>query len=71
MDAQSEQSPEFDGQCAFALSTGKKGVAGKPTQYTIEDGRKYVFSNPVAKLLWRVLPGRKEKAEEAWSETSN
>ncbi len=68
MAAPSEQSPEFDGQCAFALSTGKKGVAGKQSCYAIEDGRKYLFSNPVARFLWRVLPGRKKKAEENWSD---
>ena len=64
----SEQSPEFNGECAFALSTGKKGVAGKPALYTVRDGKKYLFSNPIAKLLWSVLPGRKEKAEATWAQ---
>lgn len=63
----STQSPEFDGQCAFALSTGKKGVAGKPDLYTDQDDKRYLFSNPVARLLWRVLPGRRAKAESTWS----
>ena len=67
MTAPSDQLPEFDGQCAFALSTGKKGVAGKPALSTVQDGRKYLFSNPVAKLLWRILPGRRGKAELTWS----
>lgn len=59
--------PEFNGQCAFAVSLGKKNVDcnGK---YNIEkNGKKYNFSNPVAKLLWQVLPGRKQKAESNWT----
>jgi hypothetical protein len=62
-----EPQPEFDGQCAFALSTGKKGVAGTPTLSALQGGKKYLFSNPVAKVLWHVLPGRKQKAETTWS----
>jgi len=65
---QSEPSPEFGGQCAFALSTGKKGVAGKPAWSTVRDGKKYLFSNPVAKFLWHVLPSRQSKAERTWAE---
>lgn len=64
---QSEQAPEFDGQCAFALSTGKKGVAGKPALYKVQHAKRYLFSNPVAKFLWSVLPGRRKKAEATWS----
>jgi hypothetical protein len=64
---ESQQAPAFAGECAFALSTGKKGVAGKATLYTVQDGNKYLFSNPVAKLLWRVLPGRRRKAEATWA----
>ena len=64
MNEQSEQGAEYGGQCAFAVSTGKKGVAGQP-KYTIEeDGKKYLFSNPISKLLWRILPGRKKKANQ-------
>lgn len=67
MTEQSQPSPEFAGQCAFALSTGKTGVAGRPNLYAVQGGKKYLFSNPVAKILWRVLPGRKQKAEATWS----
>lgn len=66
MKPQSEQTPEFNGQCAFAVSVGKKNVAGSETCYTIQDGKKYVFSNTIARFLWRILPGRKKKAEENW-----
>ena len=67
MRPQSEPSPQFDGQCAFAVSLGKKGVKGNPSCSAIRDGKKYLFSNPVAKFLWSVLLGRKEKAEANWS----
>lgn len=62
-----EPAAEYGGQCAFAVSVGKKGVEGKPNHYVIRDGKKYVFSNPVAKLLWSILPGRKRKADTNWS----
>lgn len=68
MSSQSEQRPEYRGQCAFALSIGKKGVAGKDNCYMIQDGRKYLFSNSVARFLWRVLPGRRDNAERNWSD---
>ena len=64
---QNVQSPEFGGQCAFALSTGKNGVLGKNNLFVIQNGKKYLFSNPVAKFLWKIFPGRREKAEACWS----
>jgi hypothetical protein len=64
---ESRQAPEFGGECAFALSTGKKGVTGKSTPYTVQDGKKYLLSNPVAKLLWRVLPSRPRRAQATWA----
>ncbi len=67
MAAQPEKPAEFDGQCAFAVSLGKKGVQGKPNHNVVRDGKKYLFSNPVAKLLWSLLPGRRAKAEANWS----
>lgn len=67
MDSQPMQPPEFNGRCAFALSTGKKGVEGKEKDPIIQDGKTYLFSNPVAKFLWQVLPGRKTKAESTWA----
>ncbi len=58
----------YDGECAFALSTGKRGVAGSP-KHTIVDGETtYQFSNGVARLLWKVLPNRAAKADEVWAQ---
>lgn len=56
----------FNGQCAFAVSVGKKDVKATGNHYVIQDGKKYLFSNPVAKVLWTVIPGRKKKAEMNW-----
>lgn len=57
---------EFNGQCAFAISAGKKDVPSKSEYFIIDNGKKYQFSNPVAKLLWRIFPGSKKKAEKNW-----
>lgn len=59
-------SPEFDGQCAFALSTGKLGVAGSPKHRVESNGRTYLFKNGATRLLWRVLPNRLDKATATW-----
>ncbi|WP_310363224.1 hypothetical protein [Neobacillus drentensis] len=58
---------EFDGHCAFAESLGKKDVMCNGKNSVVQQGKTYQFSNPVAKLLWLVLPGRKQKAESTWS----
>jgi hypothetical protein len=58
--------PEFNGRCAFAVSLGKKEVAGRTECHAVQDGKTYLFSNPVAKFLWSILPGRKHKAESVW-----
>ena len=57
---------EFDGQCAFAVSTGKINVKGGK-HFTTINGKTYVFSNPVAKLLFKLLPDRVKKANEVWN----
>jgi hypothetical protein len=58
---------EFDGLCALAVSLGKNDVKCEGKHYLVQNGRKYHFSNPVAKFLWKVIPGRKRKAELNWS----
>lgn len=67
MSKESNLQPEFQGQCAFAISTGKEGVEGNEKHVLMQDDKKYLFSNPIAKFLWRILPGRKAKAESNWS----
>lgn len=64
---ESNQIPEFQGRCAFAISTGKEGVEGSENHALIQDGKKYLFSNPIAKFLWRILPRRTAKAESNWN----
>ncbi len=62
---QSNKAAEYDGHCAFALSTGKMDVKGGKHSLKI-DGKTYLFSNPVAKILFRILPNRLNKANETW-----
>ncbi len=57
---------QYDGHCAFAVSTGKTDVKGGKHQATI-DGKHYAFSNPIAKLLFKWLPNRAAKADAVWS----
>jgi len=61
---------EFDGECAFAVSTGKRDVEGSPKHHLVQDGKTYLFKNGAARFLWKVLPGRAEKAEAVWSRPS-
>jgi len=67
MNQNSEPAPQFNGECAFAVSLGKKGVIGREDLRLVQNGKTYLFSNAVAKLLWKLIPGRKEKAESNWS----
>lgn len=56
---------EYDGHCAFAVSTGKTNVEGGKHRSIIE-GKTYLFSNRVAKLLFKILPNRIQKADQHW-----
>jgi YHS domain-containing protein len=55
----------YNGHCAFAVSTGKLDVQGGNHSHSI-DGKTYMFSNAVAKMLFRILPNRIEKADQNW-----
>lgn len=57
---------EYNGHCAFAVSTGKTNVAGGK-HFLIKNGKHYVFSNPIAKFLFKILPNRIEKADSIWN----
>lgn len=59
----------YDGQCAFALSTGKAGVEAREDLALVQGDVTYRFSNPVAKILWRILPGRQAKADATFAAT--
>ena len=60
--------PEFGGHCSFAMSLGKT-VPGNPNTWSIVDDRLYVNSNPVAKILWKLLPGRIDAGRKQWETT--
>lgn len=57
--------PQYDGNCAFAMSLGKS-VPGSPRTWRIIEGKLYLQANPVAKFLFGVIPGRREAAERNW-----
>ena len=57
---------QYNGHCAFAMSLGKIDVMGHEKYSLIKDGKTYLFSNPVAKLLFRILPNTKIKADSNW-----
>ncbi|WP_335872562.1 hypothetical protein [Bacillus sp. 2205SS5-2] len=59
--------PEYGGECALAVSLGKKDVHCDGKHFIVDNGKQYNFTNPVAKFLWKVLPGRKQKADSQWS----
>lgn len=56
----------YNGHCAFAVSTGKTDVKGGKHHMIINE-KTYVFSNLVAKLLFKLLSGRVEKANAHWN----
>ena len=66
LDNSTNQELLYDGHCAFAVSTGKTNVKGGKHRLTIE-GKTYVFSNAVAKFLFKLLPNTITKANEVWS----
>lgn len=69
-DKKNDDKPKYDGYCAFAVSTGKTDVEGG--KHSLEkDGKTYVFSNWVAKFLFRILPNRAIKADKVWSKHQN
>ena len=59
--------PEYDGECAFAVSTGKRHVTGSANRSLSDGDRIYYFKNSAARLLWKVLPGRAAKADAIWA----
>jgi hypothetical protein len=69
MQKQTETTPEYNGQCAFAVSLGKmgeQGALGRENCYLLDGDKKYLFLNPVAKFLWRLIPGSRKRADTNW-----
>ena len=67
MDKKEEDlNPQYNGQCAFATSLGKD-AEGLKKHSLVQDGKLYLFSNPVAKFLWKIIPNSKKKADLKWS----
>lgn len=60
---------EFQGRCAFAMGlTGRDKAPVADSKHTLErNGKHYVFLNPIAKLLFQILPGSERRAWRAWN----
>ncbi len=58
---------EYNGECAFALSTGKRGVVGSPDHQIVDGNKTYYFKNGAARFLWKLLPNRAAKADTIWA----
>lgn len=58
--------PEYSGECAFAMSTGKRDVPGSSKHQIVDGARTYYFKNGVARTLWKLLPDRSGKADAVW-----
>lgn len=65
MESQSPQ-PEYDGDCAFGLSLGRE-APGKESLQITEGDKVYYFSNPLVKLMWKIMPNRAAKADAQWA----
>lgn len=65
-----KQEIAFNGQCAFAVSLGKLGVASDVRYFTVKDEKKYLFLSPIAKILWFLIPGCRVRAEKNWASKS-
>jgi hypothetical protein len=56
---------EYEGKCAFASALGKtadEAPNGHQGLAVEMDGRRYLFSNPVARMLWRLTFAPRGKA---------
>lgn len=62
---------EYNGHCAFAVSTGKTDVTAHKKNILSKNGKNYAFSNGIAKFLFKILPNRIEKANSVWNSKSN
>lgn len=61
---------QYNGKCAFAVSLGKFDVGSGKTKL-VRNNKAYFFSNPIAKVLFTLLPNRLEKANDQWSINKN
>ena len=57
---------KYDGKCAFAVSLGKLDVDGSNSNL-VKGNDTYKFSNPIAKLLFKLLPNRLKMADKNWN----
>ncbi|MEE2524093.1 hypothetical protein V1639_15225 [Pseudarthrobacter sp. J75] len=64
-----ENTLEFDGKCAFALSVGavEKAPTSNPKYTVVRNGKTYGFLGALARVLFLVIPGSERRAQAAWA----
>lgn len=62
-----DATPEYGGECAFAISLGKTDEPQSGAHQLVQDGRTFYFRNGVAKFLFKTF-GRADKADANWAE---
>ena len=63
------QNIAYNGCCAFALSTGKTNVNGGKFSLVVDETT-YLFSNIIAKILFKIIPSSLDKANKNWETQS-
>ena len=66
----SNETMEFDGKCALAVSMGGPGKApAAKAKYTIErNGKTYGFFGAVPLMIAKAMPSIIDKAEKKWAQ---
>jgi YHS domain-containing protein len=54
--------PQYDGNCALGVSRGGI-IEGSPRNWTVVNGKLYFNYNEIGNLLFKLIPGRIEKAD--------
>lgn len=57
--------PQFEGNCALAMSLGQK-IKANPLNFAIIDEHLYFGKNAVASWLFKHLPGGTDRAQHKW-----
>ena len=65
----SSETPEYDGECSFAVSLGKTDEPQSGKHRLEMDGRTFYFRNGIAKGIFKLM-NRADKADAAWAARS-
>lgn len=57
--------PQYGGHCALATSLGQRSP-GNPESWHIDNSKLFLHGNGVAKLFFKLIPGRQTSADKNW-----